>query len=174
MGLKVAQGGVGILHQQTVGGGEHLAEPLVIAARQEQRQDQYRQYVPHSAFKGTAFSSFLQTFFKIGHKKALLLSLSSTKVHNYMQKLHLPPHFFLSPHFFSFPFYINNVGIQKKVVPLQTVMNKDFIRDEIYGDRLLMMHQGRAIVDKEGEDKKKMGPEKIMHIFNEISIECGN
>ena len=61
---------------------------------------------------------------------------------------------------------------EKKVTTIMVTHNLRYAFE--YGDRLLMMHQGRAIVDKEGEDKKKMGPEKIMHIFNEISIECGN
>ncbi|WP_026524052.1 MULTISPECIES: ABC transporter ATP-binding protein [unclassified Butyrivibrio] len=43
-----------------------------------------------------------------------------------------------------------------------------------YGDRLLMMHEGSVILDKVGEEKKKMDSEQIMHLFNEISVECGN
>jgi putative ABC transport system ATP-binding protein len=43
-----------------------------------------------------------------------------------------------------------------------------------YGDRLLMMHEGAAILDKAYEEKKSMNPDQIMHLFNEISVECGN
>ena len=43
-----------------------------------------------------------------------------------------------------------------------------------YGDRLIMMHQGRAIIDKAGADKKAMQVDDILGTFNEISIECGN
>ncbi|MCR5657405.1 MAG: ATP-binding cassette domain-containing protein [Butyrivibrio sp.] len=43
-----------------------------------------------------------------------------------------------------------------------------------YGDRLLMMHEGSVILDKAGEDKSKMNADQIMHLFNEISVECGN
>lgn len=43
-----------------------------------------------------------------------------------------------------------------------------------YGNRLVMMHQGEAIVDKSNEEKSKMKVEDIMGVFNEISIECGN
>ena len=43
-----------------------------------------------------------------------------------------------------------------------------------YGDRLLMMHQGQAIIDKDGEEKKTICIEDILDKFNEISIECGN
>ena len=49
------------------------------------------------------------------------------------------------------------------------------IRDRVeYGDRLIMMHQGDAIIDKAGEEKKKVRIEEILEKFNEISIECGN
>jgi len=61
---------------------------------------------------------------------------------------------------------------EKKVTTIMVTHNLRYAFE--YGDRLLMMHEGRAIVDKEGQDKTKMDPEKIMHIFNEISIECGN
>lgn len=43
-----------------------------------------------------------------------------------------------------------------------------------YGDRLVMMHEGHVVLDKTGEEKKEVKVEDIMHIFNEISIECGN
>lgn len=43
-----------------------------------------------------------------------------------------------------------------------------------YGSRLIMMDKGKIILDKSGEDKKKLKTEDILGIFNEISIECGN
>ena len=43
-----------------------------------------------------------------------------------------------------------------------------------YGNRLIMMHQGEAIIDKKGEDKKNMNIQDILHKFTEISIELGN
>ena len=43
-----------------------------------------------------------------------------------------------------------------------------------YGDRLLMMHQGEAVLDLKGEEKKAMSVDEILKQFNEISIECGN
>lgn len=43
-----------------------------------------------------------------------------------------------------------------------------------YGDRLLMMHQGQAILDKSGKEKKDLAVDDIMGVFNEISVECGN
>ena len=43
-----------------------------------------------------------------------------------------------------------------------------------YGDRILMMHQGNAVIDMEGEEKKNILIDDILKKFNEISIECGN
>lgn len=43
-----------------------------------------------------------------------------------------------------------------------------------YGDRILMMHQGHAVLDKAGEEKQAVRIEDLLTIFNQISIECGN
>lgn len=43
-----------------------------------------------------------------------------------------------------------------------------------YGNRLIMMHEGKVIVDKAGEEKACVETEEIMGIFNRISVECGN
>ncbi len=43
-----------------------------------------------------------------------------------------------------------------------------------YGNRLLMMHQGGVILDKENEEKDALTVDDILGVFNEISIECGN
>ena len=43
-----------------------------------------------------------------------------------------------------------------------------------YGDRLLMMHQGHAVMDKKGEEKANTKVDDILDMFNAISIECGN
>ena len=43
-----------------------------------------------------------------------------------------------------------------------------------YGDRLLMMHQGNAVMDKAGTEKQALTVDDIMGVFNEISVECGN
>ena len=43
-----------------------------------------------------------------------------------------------------------------------------------YGNRLLMMDKGHAILDKSGADKDAITVDDILHIFNQISIECGN
>lgn len=43
-----------------------------------------------------------------------------------------------------------------------------------YGNRLLMMHQGKIVLDLAGEEKKAVKVDDILQQFNEISIECGN
>lgn len=43
-----------------------------------------------------------------------------------------------------------------------------------YGNRLLMMHQGKIVLDLAGEEKKAVKVDDILQQFNEISIECWN
>lgn len=43
-----------------------------------------------------------------------------------------------------------------------------------YGNRLVMMHDGKAIIDKAGEEKQNTAVSELLSTFNEISIECGN
>lgn len=58
---------------------------------------------------------------------------------------------------------------------LTTIMVTHNLRYAVeYGNRLLMMHQGSAVVDKSEADKNGLDTEYILEKFNEISIECGN
>ena len=43
-----------------------------------------------------------------------------------------------------------------------------------YGDRILMLHEGRAVLDKCGEEKRALQLSDVLELFNEISVECGN
>ena len=43
-----------------------------------------------------------------------------------------------------------------------------------YGDRILMLHEGRAVLDKSGEEKRALKLEEVLGLFNQISVECGN
>lgn len=43
-----------------------------------------------------------------------------------------------------------------------------------YGSRLLMMHEGNAVLDLKGEEKQNARVEDLLKIFDEISIEKGN
>ena len=61
---------------------------------------------------------------------------------------------------------------EKKLTTLMVTHNLRFAME--YGDRLLMLHEGRAVLDKVGEDKKNTRLEDVLKLFNEISIECGN
>lgn len=58
---------------------------------------------------------------------------------------------------------------------LTTIMVTHNLRYAVeYGNRLIMMHQGVAIIDQTGENKRKIRVEDILDKFNQISIECGN
>lgn len=58
---------------------------------------------------------------------------------------------------------------------LTTIMVTHNLRYAVeYGDRLIMMHQGGAIIDSADEDKAALKVDDILDRFNEISIECGN
>lgn len=58
---------------------------------------------------------------------------------------------------------------------LTTIMVTHNLRYAVeYGNRLLMMHQGTAIMDKSGKEKEETKIDDILEKFNEISIECGN
>lgn len=58
---------------------------------------------------------------------------------------------------------------------LTTIMVTHNLRYAVeYGDRLLMMHQGQVIMDKEGKEKQATKIDDILQQFNAISIECGN
>ncbi len=61
---------------------------------------------------------------------------------------------------------------EKKYTTLMVTHNLRFAVS--YGTRLLMMHEGKAVMDISGEEKEKLVVEDILGKFNEISIECGN
>ena len=61
---------------------------------------------------------------------------------------------------------------EKKVTTIMVTHNLRYAVE--YGDRLLMMHQGRAEMDVSGEARKNLKVEDILEKFNAISIECGN
>ena len=61
---------------------------------------------------------------------------------------------------------------EKKLTTIMVTHNLRYAVE--YGDRLLMMHQGKAVMDIAGEEKKNLQVEDILDKFNTISIECGN
>ena len=61
---------------------------------------------------------------------------------------------------------------EKKVTTIMVTHNLRYAVE--YGNRLIMMHQGEAIIDKAGDEKKAISTGDIMSTFNKISVECGN
>ena len=43
-----------------------------------------------------------------------------------------------------------------------------------YGSRIVMMDRGHIVLDKAGEEKRNTSTDDVLHLFNQISIECGN
>lgn len=43
-----------------------------------------------------------------------------------------------------------------------------------YGSRLILMNSGRIVFEKDGHDKQALSVDDVLHIFTDISIECGN
>jgi putative ABC transport system ATP-binding protein len=53
---------------------------------------------------------------------------------------------------------------------LTTLMITHNMRDAIaYGNRLIMMYNGRVVVDVSGEEKKKLTVEQLMELFSKAS-----
>lgn len=61
---------------------------------------------------------------------------------------------------------------EKHLTTIMVTHNLRFAME--YGSRLLMMHQGTAIIDKAGDEKASVDIDEILGRFNAISIECGN
>lgn len=61
---------------------------------------------------------------------------------------------------------------EKKLTTIMVTHNLRYAVE--YGNRLLMMHQGEAVMDVKGEEKSRLQVDDILSKFNEISIECGN
>ncbi len=61
---------------------------------------------------------------------------------------------------------------EKKLTAIMVTHNLRYAVE--YGNRLLMLHQGKAVIDKTEEEKTKITVDDILGKFTEISIECGN
>ena len=61
---------------------------------------------------------------------------------------------------------------EKKVTTIMVTHNLRYAVE--YGDRLLMMHEGRAVIDAAGEEKRKLDIRDLLAKFDEISLEVGN
>ena len=61
---------------------------------------------------------------------------------------------------------------EKKLTSIMVTHNLRYAVE--YGSRLIMMHEGRVIIDKEGTEKHNMDIKDVLDKFAEISIELGN
>ena len=61
---------------------------------------------------------------------------------------------------------------EKKLTSLMVTHNLRYALE--YGNRIIMMHQGKVILDKKGKEKEALNVDDVLAKFNEISIECGN
>lgn len=61
---------------------------------------------------------------------------------------------------------------EKKLTAIMVTHNLRYAVE--YGSRLVMMNGGNVILDRAGAEKQSLVIDDILHIFNEISIECGN
>ena len=61
---------------------------------------------------------------------------------------------------------------EKKLTAIMVTHNLRYAVE--YGTRLLMMDKGHIVLDRAGDEKKNTRTEDILHLFNQISIECGN
>ena len=65
------------------------------------------------------------------------------------------------------------LGITDKIVTenkLTTLMITHNMRDAIaYGNRLIMMHEGRIIIDVSGEEKKQLTISQLLGLFEKAS-----
>ena len=58
---------------------------------------------------------------------------------------------------------------------LTTLMVTHNLRHAVeFGDRMIMMHQGHIVLDRNGAEKAATRVEDVLELFNEISVECGN
>lgn len=61
---------------------------------------------------------------------------------------------------------------EKKITTIMITHNLRYAVE--YGNRTIMMHEGKAILDISGQEKENKSINDYLKIFNEISIECGN
>lgn len=61
---------------------------------------------------------------------------------------------------------------EKKLTAIMVTHNLRYAVE--YGNRLIMMDKGHIVLEKSGAEKEAITVSDVLHIFNEISIECGN
>ena len=66
----------------------------------------------------------------------------------------------------------NKVVREKKLTAMMVTHNLRYAVE--YGDRILMMNQGRVVLDRAGVEKAATSIDDILTVFSQISIECGH
>lgn len=61
---------------------------------------------------------------------------------------------------------------EKGVTTLMVTHNLRFAIE--YGNRIVMMHSGKAVIDAKGQEREKLTTDNLLSEFNKISVECGN
>ncbi|MEA5039138.1 MAG: ATP-binding cassette domain-containing protein [Clostridiaceae bacterium] len=61
---------------------------------------------------------------------------------------------------------------EKKITTMMVTHNLRYAA--AYGSRLIMLNAGKIVLDQRGPEKRALKTEDLLHIFNQISIECGN
>ena len=66
----------------------------------------------------------------------------------------------------------NDVVKKKNITTIMVTHNLRYAVE--YGNRIVMLHQGKNIFDKTGKEKEDLEVDDILSLFTSISIECGN
>ena len=66
----------------------------------------------------------------------------------------------------------NDVVKKKNITTIMVTHNLRYAVE--YGNRIVMLHQGKNIFDKAGKEKEELKVDDILSLFTSISIECGN
>ena len=61
---------------------------------------------------------------------------------------------------------------KSKITTMMVTHNLRFAVE--YGSRLVMMHEGKCVIDIKGEEKKNARVEDLLEVFDRISLEKGN
>ncbi len=61
---------------------------------------------------------------------------------------------------------------EKKITAIMVTHNLRYAVE--YGNRMIMMHSGKIVLDRADAEKEKTSVDDILGLFNSISIECGN
>ena len=61
---------------------------------------------------------------------------------------------------------------EKKLTTLMVTHNLRYALE--YGNRLLMLNEGKVVLDRAGQEKQDTQLDEVLKLFNEISVECGN